>query len=196
MSADHFEIFVEEQSMEAFLMGLLPRLLDGKAGFAIHVYQGKNDLLTKLPDRLKGDIHWMPEPWRIVVVIDRDDDDCVVLKKHMEKIAANIPLRVINRIAVEELEAWYFGDWDAVRQVYPRVAASIPEKRPYRDVDAIVGGTWEAFERELQSAGYFNGGLRKLEIARELGKVVDPHGNRSLSFRFFRDALLNAFPAS
>lgn len=182
--------------MEAFLMGLLPRLLDGKAGFAIHVYQGKNDLLTKLPDRLKGYSHWMPDTWRIVVVVDRDDDDCVALKQHMERIAANIPLHVINRIAVEELEAWYFGDWDAVRKVYPRVAASIPEKRPYRDVDAIAGGTWEAFERELRSAGYFSGGLRKVEIAQELGRVVDPNRNRSLSFRCFCDALLDAIPTS
>jgi hypothetical protein len=25
---------------------------------------------------------------------------------------------VVNRLAIEELEAWYFGDWEAVRAAY------------------------------------------------------------------------------
>ena len=35
MSTSHFEILVEEPSMEAFLLELLPRLIDGRATFQI-----------------------------------------------------------------------------------------------------------------------------------------------------------------
>ena len=49
--------------------------------------------------------------------------------------------QVANRIAIEELEAWYFGEWHCVREAYPRVSPSVPNKAPYRDPDAIAGGT-------------------------------------------------------
>ena len=98
-------------------------------------------------------------------------------------------VRVIPRIAVEELEAWFFGDWQAVRAAYPGVAAGVPSKRGHRDADAIAGGTAEALERVLQDAGYFAGGLRKIEAARAIATHMDPRRNRSKSFCVLRDAL-------
>jgi len=203
MKASHLEILVEEPSMEAFLRAMLPRLLGDEASFEIYPYQCKDDLLRKLPDRLRGYANWLPETWRIVVVVDRDDDDCAMLKQNLEQMAALAGLRtrtadnglawqVVNRIAVEELEAWYFGDWEAVRQVYPKVSETVPKKEGFRDPDAIGGGTWEAFERLLQRAGYFENGLRKTEAARALGQRIDPARSCSRSFQVFRDALLEA----
>jgi hypothetical protein len=201
MRAEHLEIMVEEPSMEAFLRELLPRLLGDQASFEVYPYQCKDDLLTKLPARLEGYAKWLPETWRIVVIVDRDDDACQTLKGRLERMAAAAGLRsrsagevwqVVNRIVIEELEAWYFGDWEAVRTVYPRVSGSIPQVAQYRDPDEIGGGTWEAFERLLQKAGYFNNGLRKTEAARALGKQISPDRNRSRSFQVFRDALLEA----
>jgi hypothetical protein len=203
MKAAHLEVLVEEPSMEAFLRELLPRMLGPEVSFQIYPYQCKDDLLGKLPSRLKGYANWLPENYRIVVVIDRDDDDCAELKNRMEQMATDAGLRtrttaagkpwqVLNRIAIEELEAWYFGDWETVRQVYPKVGATIPKKEAYRDPDDILGGTWEAFERVLKSAGYFTSGLRKTEAARALGKKIDPQHNRSRSFQVFRAAILEA----
>lgn len=203
MKAEHLEILVEEPSMEVFLRELLPRMLGPDASFQIYPYQCKDDLLGKLPARLKGYASWLPESWRIVVVVDRDDDNCSDLKKKMEKMAkdaglctrtsaANKSWQVVNRIAIEELEAWYFGDWEAVRQAYPKVGVNIPRKEAYREPDEILGGTWEAFERVLKNAGYFKNGLRKMEAAREIGKQIDPQRNRSRSFKVFRDAVLEA----
>lgn len=68
--------------MEAFLRGLLPRLLPSNRTFEIHPFQGKQDLLEKLERRLRGYVAWLPADWRIVVVIDRDDDDCQRLDPH------------------------------------------------------------------------------------------------------------------
>lgn len=203
MTATHLEVLVEEPSMEAFLRALLPRLLPHDRSFEVHPFQGKIDLLEKLQARLRGYAQWLPEDWRIVVVVDRDDDDCESLKERLEVMAANAGLatrsragsrrwQLVNRIAIEELEAWYFGDWPAVRSAYPRVSPSVPHQAGYRDSDAILGGTWEAFERVLQRHGYFKTGLPKVGMARTIGGLLDPGRCRSRSFASFRDAIAEA----
>jgi hypothetical protein len=103
---------------------------------------------------------------------------------------------VVNRLAIEELEAWYFGDWDAVKAAYPRVSNAVADRAKYRDPDAIAGGTWEAFERILRSAGYFRTGLRKIEAARAVAKHWQPHANRSRSFRALSHVLQEMTPGA
>lgn len=187
--------------MEELLRTLLPRLIP-QLTFDIFTFLSKDDLLKKLPERMRGYARWLPEDRRIVVVVDRDDDDCIQLKAQLERVAHEAGLstrstagrgivKVINRIAIEELEAWYFGDWQAVRAAYPKVPATIPNKAPYREPDEIKGGTWEAFERVLQAAGYFSGGLRKIEAARAIAEKMDATRSTSPSFCALRDALLN-----
>ncbi len=205
MTASHLEMLVEEPSMEAFLRGLLPRLLPEERTFNVHPFQGKMDLLAKLQARLRGYAAWLPPDWRIVVVVDRDDDDCHDLKRQLEELALEAGLRtrsrlprswqLVNRIAIEELEAWYFGDWDAVTSAFPRLSPNVPSQRGFRNPDAIAGGTWEAFERLLKRRGYYKSGLRKIEVARMLGKIVDPDRCRSKSFQCFRDAVREAVSA-
>ena len=203
MKVEHFEILVEERSMEAFLAELLPRLLGDQISFAIHAHQGKADLINKLNGRLRGYANWVPATARIFVVVDLDDDDCKALKHQMEQAATTAGLstrsssdntcwRVVNRLAIEELEAWFFGEWTGVRKAYPRVPENVPRRAAYREPDQIHGGTWEALERVLKKAGYFSGGLRKLEAARAIGQYLDPALSISPSFITFRDALLEA----
>lgn len=203
MTAVHLEVLVEEPSMEAFLCELLPRLLPQGRTFEIHPFQGKRDLLSKLEARLRGYVGWLPIDWRIVVVVDRDEDDCHALKSELEQIASRAGFctrscassgewQLVNRIAVEELEAWYFGDWAAVCEAFPRVATNVPKRRSYRNPDAVRGGTWEAFERIMRSHGYFRGGLPKIEAARHIGRYVDPQRSSSRSFRAFRAAIEEA----
>lgn len=199
MSVEYLHVIVEEVSMEMFLRGLLPRLLGG-VPFDVYPFQCKDELLARLPDRLWGYSAWLPEGHRIVVVVDRDDDDCHALKQQLEQWAQDAGLftrsnrqqgqfTLVNRIAIEELEAWYFGDWDAVRTAYPRVSPTVTRKERYRDPDGIAGGTWEAFERELQRAGYFRAGLRKVETAQSIAPHIDPARNNSHSFQVFCQAV-------
>jgi hypothetical protein len=199
MSVQHVEVLVEDPSMEAAVRVLLPQVL-GDLSFAVYGYRCKEDLLAKLPNRLRGYAAWLPTEWRIVVIVDRDDDDCHDLKRRMEGIAADARLRtrtasgggeysVVNRLAIEELEAWYFGDWAAVRAAYPRASETIPLRASYRDLDAIRGGTWEAFERVLQKGGYYRRGLRKIEAARAIAPHWSIDENGSRSFQVLRDVL-------
>ncbi|HEX4999722.1 MAG TPA: DUF4276 family protein [Terriglobia bacterium] len=196
-------VLVEEPSMETFLRGILPPILGQNTTFDIHPFQGKQDLMDKLPARLRGYANWIPEGSRIIVLVDRDDEECARLKKQMEEAAATVGMRtpsnagrrhwqVANRIAIEELESWYFGDWEAVRESYPKVKSAIPDKAQFRDPDRIAGGTWEAFERVLRGAGYFKSGLRKVEAAREISARFVPERNRSQSFQVFRSTVLQA----
>ena len=152
----------------------------------------------------RGYSQWLPAHWAILVLVDRDDDDCKALKRVMEKVAADAPLlsktkaghgqpfQVANRIAVEELEAWFFGDWTAVQSAYPRVPKTQMSRQGFRDPDAILGGTWEALERVLQRAGYFKTGLRKMECARQVAHYMDPARNASKSFQAFAGAVAHA----
>ena len=193
-------VFVEEPSMEAALQVLLPKLLgeDGP-GFQISPFQSKQDLLGKLPARLAGLRAWIPKTYRVLVLVDRDDDSCEELKDALEamavqasfatKTAADADERwvVANRIVCEELEAWFWGDLEAVRAAYPRVNASAGRASKYRDPDAIAGGTWEALQRLLQRYGYHKPRLRKIEAARKITPHMDPARNRSRSFRAFRE---------
>ena len=196
----HFEFLVEEPSAEAALQNLLPLIL-GHTDFAIHPSQGKVVLIRNLPGRLKGYKHWLPQDWRIVVLVDQDDDDCHRLKAALEEAAIGAGLttkskrksgtnfQVLNRVAIEELEAWFFGDPDAVVRAYPRVSASFAHKESYRHPDRIRGGTWEALERLLQRAGYHRGGLSKIRAARDISAHMVPARNSSESFSAFRDGL-------
>jgi hypothetical protein len=207
MNVQHIEILVEERSMEAALRLLLPKVLF-RISYAIYTSQCKQDLLSRLPQRLNGYAKWLPSEWRILVIVDRDDEDCRVLKRTLEDLAWASGLRtresrwnigvysVINRLVIEELEAWYFGDWAAVRAAFPAAPVTIPKKAGFRDPDVIAGGTWEAFERVLQRAGYFQSGLRKIEAARMIGRHMDPYRNSSRSFQAIRSSLLQCDEAT
>jgi len=200
MPVSHLEVLVEEPSMESALRGILPKVL-GDVSFEVYPHQCKEEMLRRLPDRLRGYSHFIPADWRVLVVVDRDDDDCLELKTQLEQFAlqAGLPTRssvessnyiVVNRIAIEELESWYFGDWGAVLAAFPKVPATIPYKARYRIPDRISGGTWEAFERICQKAGYFKNGLRKIEAAIEISKRMVPDRNTSGSFRALRAAVV------
>jgi len=187
--------------METFLIAMLPNLIGDRATFNVHSHQGKGDLLAKLGARLRGYSKWLPSNFKIFVIVDRDFDNCSNLKARLERDAAQAKLKsrtagagwnFVSRIAIEELEAWYFGDWDSVIAAYPRVGKNIPTQAAYRDPDNIAGGTWETLERILQRSHYFPTGLRKLEIAREVGARFDSDRCSSRSFAIFRQAILEA----
>ncbi len=197
----HIEFLVEEESAEIALQYLVPKIVETLISFRIHVFQGKHDLINKLPSRLNGYRPWLPPDWIIMVLLDEDREDCGELKEKLERIASLAGLKtksqagleekfqVINRLAIEELEAWFFGDVLAICQAYHRISSTLDQRRGFRDPDAILGGTWEALERVMQSAGYYSGGLPKKEVARRISKFMDPERNRSKSFQVFRDSL-------
>ncbi len=190
---------VEEPSAEAALRFLVPAIVGREIPFGV-IFHGKAHLLQELATRLQAYRAWLPDDWRIVVLIDEDREDCVALKERLEQAARSAGMvtrtaagksnhfQVLNRVAIEELEAWFFGDIEAVVAAYPRVPRTLGRRKRYRNPDGIAGGTAEALERVLQKAGYHLGGLPPRQ-ARRIAAHMDPNRNRSKSFQVFRDAL-------
>ncbi|MEG3970070.1 DUF4276 family protein [Microcoleus sp. T2B6] len=198
----HLELLVEEASLESALTQLLPKIVPSTVSSKIHAFRGKPDLLANLPNRLKGYQAWLPPDWKIVILIDEDREDCLKLKQQLEIMAISSGLitksscqkdksfQVLNRIVVEELEAWFFGDVEAIRQAYPKVSPNLANQKKYREPDAIKGGTAEALERVLRNAGYHQGGLEKYKASSEISKYMNPESNLSKSFKVFYQGLL------
>lgn len=195
----HFEIFLEEPSAEAFIMESWPRIRPAEATCQTHAFQGKQELLAQLPGQLKAMARWIPDNFRIVVLLDEDRQDCAALKKTLEHMSHEAGLgtltapgtgaRVANRIDVEELEAWMLGDPQALRAAFPNLTATFEKGAALRNPDAIKGGTWEALERLLKKSGYYMGGLAKVDCARNVAAHIDPDRNVSRSFKVFHSGL-------
>jgi hypothetical protein len=200
VKVEQLEVLVEERSIADALAILLPKIV-GDLSFTIYTHQGKQDLLAKLPERLRGYARFLGPETRILVVVDRDSQSCEGLKRTLETAAKSAGLatrstakgtawQVVNRIAIEELEAWFFGDWRAVKAAYPKVPPNIPMQAAYRQPDQIAGGTSEALRRLLQAAGYFSGRpMSKPEVARAVAPHLDPRRNTSPSFHALRHVL-------
>lgn len=190
----------EELSAVAALQILIPRIVPG-VSIAFHAYQGKYDLFKKIPIQLKGYASNPHKNWRYVVLTDRDQEDCSMIKKKIDTIASHCQLipssanqgdhyNFLGRIAIEELEAWFFGDLEAIHKAYPNIDYSTLCHCPdYRDPDNIQGGTWEALFKELKRAQYVRRGLPKIRTAKSIAQYMNPDINRSASFQAFRDGL-------
>ncbi len=122
------------------------------------------------------------------------------MKLQLEKIARDAGFatkskskkkyQLINRIMIEELEAWFFGDIPALTKAYPKVSKNLSQNAKYRDPDDIKCGTWEALQEVLQRTGYHQGGLEKLKVAKDISPQMNPPKNTSKSFQVFHLCLL------
>ena len=192
----HIEFLLEELSAEEALKAILPKIFSNDVTFGFLVFEGKDDLVNNLASRLKG-YQWIPYDWRIIVLVDEDREDCHQLKERLETAAReagfvtkssalpNSSFQVVNRLAIEELEAWFFGDIEALHAAYPRIPINLQSKAKYRNPDAIRGGTYEALEHILKRANYYKGNLPKREVAQNIAQHMDPKRNRSKSFQVF-----------
>ena len=197
----HIEFLLEEPSAEAVLNAILPKILSDNISFELHVFKGKQDLLRKLPTQLQVYSKWIPDDWRIIVLIDEDRRNCHELKAKLEKaaddagfvtkskVSPNEHFQVVNRLAIEELEAWFFGDIEALHEAYPRIPKNLQDQAKYRDPDAIRGGTYEALEHILKRANYYKGNLPKREVAQNIAQHMEPSRNSSKSFQVFVEGL-------
>jgi len=190
------DILVEEPSAEEALRHLLPKLPVGQARAQIINMRSKHRLLKVLPARLKAYEARIErgENLRVVVLVDRDRDDCIALKRKLEMFARQAKLKtcssakmgsfvVLNRIVVEELESWFIGDAAALRRAFPSLPTINLNKRPFHNPDN--GGTWEELHRFLKKQGIYKSSYPKIDAARRIAPHMTIDRNRSKSFNVF-----------
>ena len=185
-------VLVEGPSEAAFVEAWAPRLLRGHE-LKAYPHQGKGrlpgpgetvapsrrGLLDQLPSKLRAfGKEFDSDTDRVLVLVDADNESCVDLKKRMLELLAQIerPPKVLFRIAIEELEAFYLGDLAALRNAYPNHDAK--KARSY--VPDSICSTAELFGEVID-----DGGLNKVAWAETMGPklTVQPKRSRSPSFK-------------
>ncbi len=199
------ELLFEDESTENALRILVPKIVGEEKAKAVKYrsFRGKYTLLKELPAFLKGYTKRIRqgERLRVLVLVDRDVEDCEVLKQKLESIAlqsglitrsiatTNTPFQILNRIAIEALEAWFLGDPEAIRQAYPHAKEKVSQHiKRLPNPDAVMDA-WETLEKILKDSGYRRDDLRKTQVAQRIAHHMQPDRNRSQSFRVFREGL-------
>ncbi len=213
----HLEILVEGQT-ELIALSILLKKIVGEYGhphtWKIHKHRGigripenpaakpeKNDqtLLHNLPAKLRAYGEERRDDVVVVVLVDLDDrKDCMAFKSELTELLryCDKKPKTLFRIAIEELEAWFFGDPPALKKVYPKIRQSILDGY----VQDSQCGTWEKLADAIYPGGlialgqhYSKRSVRTLEQKMVWTKEICPHmdveNNQSPSFRCFRDGI-------
>lgn len=197
-------VLVEGESEEALLKGWLPRFLPPGHSFVIIRHRGKGrlprdpirvpdirreGLLDQLPAKLRAYGRSLnPATDRLLVLLDADDDPCVDLKRRLLEILESCNPRpvILFRLAIEETEAFYLGDPQAIRRAFPQ--AKLQRLRSY--VQDSVCNTWELFQTVIGDPFEDKVGWAE-QMAPHLGIAWEGNdANRSPSFRQFCKGLL------
>ncbi len=190
----HIDFLIEEESARVALNVLLPEMLPDDALFDIYTFQGKYDLLKKLPNRLRAYRHSPLDMHKVIILIDRDEKDCRDLKQKLELMVKQAGLvsksenptdfQVVTRIVIDELEAWYFGDAEALHSAYACIPKTIQQKRGFEDPDRIAKPS-KRLHQLLQKEYPGVDRLLKVEAAARISAYMSPDVNQSKSFQAF-----------
>lgn len=211
----HFEILVEDQSGKKALEILVPKIIGEQHTYGIYPYKGigrmpknlhsstdasKRILLEQLPRLLRGygkTFAGYPKNYPAVVILVCDlDDKCLkVFRQELFAIleTCNPKPETSFCIAIEEGEAWFFGDIPAIKMAYPH--AKVAVLNAYEN-DSICG-TWERLadavfpggSKVLSTNGWQAIGAEKSAWSEKITPYMDIDNNESPSFCYFREKM-------
>lgn len=208
----HIEVLVEDSSGAKLIEVLMPRVI-GNTGaehtWRVHPYKGigripkgltvkgdpaKRALLDQLPRVLSG-YGRTPGIDAVVVVVDSDRRDCRTFLAELKALLnqCNPAPTTLFRLAIEEMEAWFFGDRQALMRAYPKAKKDVLSR--YRQ-DSVCG-TWELLadavypggQAAINKVGWPLPGQVKHEWAEKIAPSMDVEANESPSFQKFRDGV-------
>jgi len=211
----HFEILVEDISGKTALEILIPKIISTEQHtFNIHPYKGsghiptdlksasdpkKRILLDQLPKIVQGwgkTLSGYPDYSFVLIVICDLDKRCLsTFRRELLDLVdkCNPKPKTQFCIAIEEGEAWYLGDFAAIKKAYPKAKQKVLDS--YTN-DSICG-TWEKLadavysggSKELSKPPWHKVGEEKSKWAKKIPPHMDVDNNLSPSFRYFRDKL-------
>lgn len=204
----HFQFLIEDQSSAVLVDILMRRIVAAHSGvtFDCKAFKGigaipkkktikeikTGKLLNDLPAFLRGFNKSLRNiRSAIVVVIDNDDRDPESFRDMLNQVAKSnhIDVDYTFCIAVEEIEAWFLGDKQALVEAYP--SARLSKMQSY--VQDSICGTWEILadvvypggSEKLKKNTYVEIGKCKCEWASRIGSHLDMGRNISPSFNYF-----------
>ena len=198
----HFIFHIEDQSSKKAMDNLIPKMLGDGITYEIYPYKGigeipknlkpktdasKRMLLDQLPRILRG-YGRVPNCGTIVIICDLDDNNKEKRLSELHGVlnVCNPKPKVLFCLAIEEFEAWYLGDLDAVRAAYPKAKEKILNS--YKNDE--ICGTWEVLadavyqggHKELKKKGWQAIGKQKSVWAETISPLMNVDNNRSPSF--------------
>jgi hypothetical protein len=208
----HIEILVEDSSGEKLLNALLPKIVGGQGKphtWRVHGYKGigripknlsaasdpaKRILLDQLPRLLQG-YGRTPGIDAVLVVLDSDKRNSVDFLAELKSLAAgcNPVPHTLFRLAIEEVEAWYLGDRQALETAYPRAKADVlaryVQDSPCNTWELLADAVYPGGSAAIKKSGWPLSGQIKHEWAEKIGPLLDPERNVSPSFCKLREGM-------
>jgi hypothetical protein len=210
----HLIFLIEDQSGEVFIKNILSKIIgpeSDKYSKEIHSYKGCGKIpenihkhpnpshrfiLEQLPKLLNGFARSYENiDYTIIVLIDNDNRNCQEFKQELLSIQTkcrNKP-NVFFRIAIEEFEAWHFGDKNAIKKAYPKAKDNVLNSY----IQDSICNTWEKLADaifpggsvELKKKPWYEIGKIKYEWAQNITPFIDIENNQSSSFKCFLNKL-------
>lgn len=175
-------VLLEEDSARIVVEALAVKLGIDDARLVAIPHQGLADLKKSIRNKLSNwRSHSLP---RFVILRDNDQAACKVSKGEiLDLIPPHTVDRAKVRVVMQELEAWYFGDLQAIEAAgLIKNGAQYARKAKFRNPDAIQNPKKELRKLIVPYPG-------QTDMARRFVKHMDVGRNSSTSFRHFCAAL-------
>ncbi len=171
----HLVFMLEEESAKELLEKLLCKIIPISVTFQCIPHQGMSDLQNSIPKKLNN---WLTPNSHFVILHDQDSHDCIKLKKKLRRLCAQARQHMpLICIVCRELEAWYFGDLNAVEMAFPRFDANQYVNSPRYHPDSIV--------KPSKKLKKIVKGFHKGHAARTIPEHMNINDNKSPSFQCF-----------
>jgi hypothetical protein len=205
----YVELLVEDVSGKKAMDILIPKLIGSDKAVRIHTYKGlgripkglkpndnasKRKLLDQLPRLLQG-LGKVPACKAVVVICDLDNKNEQQFLNELDIVldSCNPKPNAAFCLAIEEFEAWYLGDLNAVRKAYPRAKSNVLSGY----VNDSICGTWEVLadavcaggSKVLNKKGWQAVGEQKSIWAETISPHMNVEENASPSFKEMREKL-------
>ncbi len=179
---NHAVIMVEEESIEEVTKIIVSRL-GIKNQIKIIPHDGKNDLEKSFPRKIAN---WRsPHRTRFVICRDSDGSNCAVLKQRLKCLLPQTTQHEFKlRLVMNELEAWYLGDLEALykAELISRGAVDqIRNRKQFRSPESIQNAKRE-FTKLVNAKGQIN-------LARRIAPHLELENGRCSSFKHFIEAI-------
>ncbi len=173
-------VFTEEPSAKKVFEVILPKMLPENVYFRVFDHQGKQDLENAIKSTIPS-ISKIPGA-RILIARDQDSSNCKEIKRHLQEMINQVCNRpYLVRIACRELEAWFLGDMNAIKQAYPRFKPEqYATRADFKDVDLLH----RPDEWLLRIIPEYSGmeTLSKVANSENIAPFMDLEHNSSVSF--------------